>query len=66
MRRVTLAEKAAGILARQKLVGAPDAGWIERARNKGASRAHSKRALLAVLDVEARRRGREPVFNSYF
>lgn len=66
MRSVTLSAKAAGIAARQKVVGAPDARLIERARNKGASRSKSKRQLLATLDEEARRRGRQPAFLSWF
>ena len=66
MRSTTFAAKAAGIAARMKMVGAPDAYAIERARNKGATRSESKRELLATLDREARRVGRQPAFVSYF
>lgn len=66
MRSMTLKAKAERIADRARVVGSPDSATIERARNKGATRADSKRELLATLADEARRRGRAPAFPSYY
>ena len=63
MRVVKLSAEAKRIEARKRALGLDEAR-MARARNKGAARTRSKRALLRAIEEEARRQGRPLPFTA--
>ncbi len=56
MRRITLKEMEAKVFARRRALGLTEADDL-KLRNQGRRRTLSKRALLAVLERNAKERG---------
>lgn len=66
MIKIDLKEMAGTMAARKAAIGGVARERVERARNKGASRTPSKRALLAKLDALAQEAGRPPACIRYY